>query len=63
MKRNLVILTLVVFAFSSVFLLSSCAKKQVVAEEIIVIDIYGTVLLNLCDILFDKCQKENNTSE
>ena len=33
MKRNLVILTLVVFAFSSVFLLSSCAKKQVVAEE------------------------------
>jgi peptidoglycan-associated lipoprotein len=33
MKRNLIILTLVVFAFSSVFLLSSCAKKQVVAEE------------------------------
>jgi len=33
MKRNLIILTVVVFAFSSVFLLSSCAKKQVVAEE------------------------------
>lgn len=33
MKRNLIILTLVVFAFSSVFLLSSCAKKQIVAEE------------------------------
>jgi peptidoglycan-associated lipoprotein len=33
MKRNLIILTLLVFACSSVFLLSSCAKKQVVAEE------------------------------
>jgi peptidoglycan-associated lipoprotein len=33
MKRNLVVATLVVFAFSSVFLLSSCAKKQVVSEE------------------------------
>ena len=33
MKRNLIIVTLVVFAFSSVFLLSSCAKKQVVTEE------------------------------
>jgi len=33
MKRNLIILTLVVFACSSIFLLSSCAKKQVVAEE------------------------------
>ena len=33
MKRNLIIATLVVFACSSVFLLSSCAKKQVVAEE------------------------------
>jgi len=33
MKRNLIILTLVVFACSSIFVLSSCAKKQVVAEE------------------------------
>ena len=33
MKRNLVVAILVVFAFSSVFLLSSCAKKQVVTEE------------------------------
>jgi len=33
MKRNLVVATLVVFAFSSVFLLSSCAKKQVITEE------------------------------
>ena len=33
MKRNLIISVLVVFAFSSVFLLSSCAKKQVVTEE------------------------------
>ncbi len=33
MKRNLIIATLVVFACSSVFLLSSCAKKQVVSEE------------------------------
>jgi peptidoglycan-associated lipoprotein len=33
MKRNLVIAVLVVFAFSSVFLLSSCAKKQVMTEE------------------------------
>lgn len=33
MKRNLIIAALVVFAFSSVFLLSSCAKKQVVTEE------------------------------
>ena len=33
MKRNLIIAVLVVFAFSSVFLLSSCAKKQVVTEE------------------------------
>jgi len=33
MKRNLIIAVLVVFAFSSVFLMSSCAKKQVVTEE------------------------------
>jgi peptidoglycan-associated lipoprotein len=33
MKRNLIIAVLMVFAFSSVFLLSSCAKKQVVTEE------------------------------
>jgi peptidoglycan-associated lipoprotein len=33
MKRHLVVAALVVFAFSSVFLLSSCAKKQVVTEE------------------------------
>ncbi|TET92859.1 MAG: peptidoglycan-associated lipoprotein Pal [Desulfobacteraceae bacterium] len=33
MKRNLIIATLVVFAFSSIFFLSSCAKKQVVTEE------------------------------
>jgi peptidoglycan-associated lipoprotein len=33
MKRNLIIATLVVFACSSVFLLSSCAKKKLVAEE------------------------------
>lgn len=33
MKRNLVIATLLVFAFSSVFLLSSCAKKQPITEE------------------------------
>ncbi len=33
MKRNLIIAALVVFAFSSIFLLSSCAKKQVVTEE------------------------------
>lgn len=33
MKRNLVIAALVVFAFSSVLLLSSCAKKQVITEE------------------------------
>jgi len=33
MKRNLIIAVLVVFAFSSVFLLPSCAKKQVVTEE------------------------------
>jgi peptidoglycan-associated lipoprotein len=33
MKRSLVIAALVVFAFSSFFLLSSCAKKQVMTEE------------------------------
>lgn len=33
MKRNLTIAVLVVFAFSFVFLLSSCAKKQVITEE------------------------------
>jgi peptidoglycan-associated lipoprotein len=33
MKRNLIIQILVVFVFSSIFLLSSCAKKQVVTEE------------------------------
>jgi len=33
MKRSLVIAALVVFAFSSVFLLTSCAKKQVITEE------------------------------
>ena len=33
MKRSLVIAALVFFAFSSVFLLSSCAKKQVITEE------------------------------
>jgi peptidoglycan-associated lipoprotein len=33
MKRNLIIATLVVFAFSSIFFLSSCAKKQVITEE------------------------------
>jgi len=33
MKRNLIIATMVVFAVSSIFLLCSCAKKQVVAEE------------------------------
>ena len=33
MKRNLTIAILVAFVCSSVFLLSSCAKKQVVAEE------------------------------
>jgi peptidoglycan-associated lipoprotein len=33
MKRNLVIAAVVVFAFSSVFLLSSCAKKEVIKEE------------------------------
>lgn len=33
MKRNIIIAALVVFAFSSIFLLSSCAKKQVVTEE------------------------------
>lgn len=33
MKRNLIIVTLAVFAFSSVFLMSSCAKKQVITEE------------------------------
>jgi peptidoglycan-associated lipoprotein len=34
MKRNLIIVTLLIFAFSSIFLLSSCAKKQVVKEEV-----------------------------
>ena len=33
MKRSLVVAALVVFAFSSVFLLSSCAKKQIITEE------------------------------
>jgi len=33
MKRNLIIVTLVAFAFSSVFIFSSCAKKQVVTAE------------------------------
>ncbi len=33
MKRNLVIAVLVAFAFSSILLLSSCAKKQVITEE------------------------------
>jgi len=33
MKRNLIIATLVFFACSSVFLVCSCAKKQVVGEE------------------------------
>lgn len=33
MKRNLIIATMVVFAVSSIFLVCSCAKKQVVAEE------------------------------
>jgi len=33
MKRHLAIATMVVFACSSIFLLSSCAKKQVVVEE------------------------------
>jgi peptidoglycan-associated lipoprotein len=33
MKRHLIIVTLVAFAFSSVFILSSCAKKQVVVAE------------------------------
>ncbi len=33
MKRNLIIVTLVAFALSSVFILSSCAKKQVVTGE------------------------------
>ena len=33
MKRNLIIAVLVAFAFSSIFLLSSCAKKQVITEE------------------------------
>ncbi len=33
MKRNLVIATLLVFAFSSIFLLTSCAKKQLITEE------------------------------
>jgi len=36
MKRNLIIATLVAFALSSIFLLSSCAKKQVITEEKIV---------------------------
>jgi peptidoglycan-associated lipoprotein len=33
MKRNLIIEALAIFVFSSIFLLSSCAKKQVVTEE------------------------------
>jgi len=33
MKRNLIMAVVVVFAFSSVFLMSSCAKKQVLTEE------------------------------
>jgi hypothetical protein len=33
MKRNLIIATLGLFLCSSIFLLSSCAKKQVVTEE------------------------------
>ena len=33
MKRHLIIVALVAFAFSSVFILSSCAKKQVVTGE------------------------------
>lgn len=33
MKKSLLIATLVVFACSSMFLLSSCAKREVVAEE------------------------------
>lgn len=33
MKRNIIIVTLVVFAISSIFILSSCAKKQVVTAE------------------------------
>ena len=33
MKRNLVVAILVAFAVSSIFLLSSCAKKQVITEE------------------------------
>jgi peptidoglycan-associated lipoprotein len=33
MKRNLIIAVLVAFVFSSIFLLSSCAKKQVITEE------------------------------
>ena len=33
MKRNLIIAALVAFAFSSIFLLSSCAKKQVLTQE------------------------------
>jgi len=34
MKRNLIIATLLIFAVSAFFLLSCCAKKQVVKEEI-----------------------------
>jgi len=33
MKRAVILASLVIFACSSVFLLCSCAKKQVVAEE------------------------------
>jgi peptidoglycan-associated lipoprotein len=33
MNKNLIIATLMVFACSSIFLFSSCAKKQVVTEE------------------------------
>ena len=33
MKRNLIISVLAVFAFSSIFFLSSCAKKKLITEE------------------------------
>ena len=33
MKRNLIIAVLAIFAFSSIFFLSSCAKKKLIQEE------------------------------
>ena len=36
MKRNAIIVTLFIFACSSIFLMSSCAKKKLVTEESVI---------------------------